>query len=430
MYLSTRSVAAAGRPLGDGVPARPEPEPAQDRRTGRESNVWFLGLTSMFTDVSAEMVAAVVPLFLTLQLGLGPLGLGLFDGAYQAFGALAAVAAAVGADRGRRHKLTAGLGYALSAVCTLGLTAARAGWATAVALLYLTRLGKGIRTAPRDALISLSVAPGRLGRAFGVHRAFDTVGAVAGPVAASLLLARDPSGYGTVFTVGFLVAVVGLATFVLFVQETDGDERGGAAAGGSGGPRHLAGAALGMRPFRLVVAMGTGLALVRPGESLLYLAFVREAGVTTAQFPLLFSAASVTFLLAAAPLGVLADRIGLRRVFVLGALAVACSLAVVASGLRGTGALVLLLALVGVSYAATDGVLVALAAGALPARWRTTGLAVLATAVAAGRFGASAIFGALYEHVGSSAAARVFLVGAAAVAAMTVVVARREEMVP
>src|SRR3954471_22479166 len=102
MYLSTRSLAAAGRREAEDVTpgARPRPDAAR--------NVWFLGLTSMFTDVSSEMVTAVLPLYLTMAFGFGPFAFGVFDGAYQALAALAAIATAVGADRGRRYKLTAG----------------------------------------------------------------------------------------------------------------------------------------------------------------------------------------------------------------------------------------------------------------------------------------------------------------------------------
>jgi MFS family permease len=422
MYLSTRSLAAAGRREAS------EAEVEPSTQTGHERNVWYLGLTSMFTDVSSEMVASILPLYLTLFLGFGPLQLGLFDGAYQALTAIAAIAAAIGADRSRRHKLMAGAGYVISGLCTLGLVVTRGAWATTVGLLYLTRLGKGIRTAPRDALISLSVAPGRLGRAFGVHRAFDTVGAVTGPVAASLLLARDAAGYTTVFAVGFFVAVIGVAVFVLFVESVGPRRRGERGRHrlriGRLGPKVAT--ALRHRRFRLVLVAGLSLAVVRPGDGLVFLAFQRDSPVSTVQFPLLFSAASVTFLLAAAPFGVLADRIGRLRVFVIGEAALAGALAVVASGARGTGALVTMLALVGISYAATDGVLVAMASAALPERWRTTGLAVVAAVIAVGRFAASTGFGAVWERFGSTAAATVYMVGTLLVVALGVALAWRE----
>jgi MFS family permease len=480
MYLSTRSLAAAGRREdGDSAPAtaggpddpaaRARPGPGAASATGLERNVWLLGLTSLFTDVSSEMVASVLPLYLTLFFGFTPLLFGAFDGAYQGLTALAAIAAAVGADRGRRHKLTAGVGYVLSAVCTLGLVAARGAWGATVGLLYLTRLGKGVRTAPRDALISLSVAPGRLGRAFGVHRAFDTVGAVAGPVAASLLLARDPVGYGTVFAVGFFVAVIGVATLVVFVQDAPAREPvaapvaepavpvAEAAVPGTEtampgtetavpvaetavrGPRRRVGprswrivwaGAPGLRRFRLVLVAGASLAVMRPGDGLLFLAFQRDSALSAAQFPLLFSAASVMFLVAAAPLGLLADRIGRLRVFVLGEVLVAGALAVLASGARGTGALVVMLGLLGASYAATDGVLVAMASAALPDRWRTTGLALVATVIAGGRFVASIGFGVLWERFGGPAAARVFLAGVAVSVVVGLVLLRCDDGAP
>jgi MFS family permease len=314
-------------------------------------------------------------------------------------------------------------------------------------MLYLTRLGKGIRTAPRDAIISMSVGPHRLGRAFGVHRAFDTVGAVAGPVLGYLLLARDPTGYGTIFAVGFFVAVIGVAVLVVFVEPVRrGDDEPRPAPSAGAGRLRRSGHAGRRRPvealragraqvgivwshrgFRAVVLAGASLAVVRPGDSLLYLAFQRdtETGLTVAQFPLVFSIASVMFLVFAVPLGLLADRIGKLRVYVIGELAVTGALAVVASGARGNPALLATLALVGLSYAATDGVLVAMASATLPDRWRTTGLAVLAAVIAAGRFLASAGFGALWERYGDDTAALVYLIGSLVAAAIGFVLIRR-----
>jgi MFS family permease len=430
MYLSTRSLAAAGRrEASDGETEAP-PRPDVER------NVWYLGLTSMFTDVSSEMIVAVLPLYLTLFLGFGPLQFGIFDGAFQGLTALVAIAAAVGADRGRRHKLTAGTGYVISAVSTAGLLLFRGAWLGTVGMLFFTRLGKGVRTAPRDALISLSVAPARLGRAFGLHRSFDTVGAVAGPILAGVLLGRDATGYGTVFAVGFFVAVIGVAVFWLFVEGIAPTEAEAAAVArprvrrrrlSTAVPalRRKVEAALRERRFRLVLVAAATLALVRPGDGLLYLPFQKV--VSPAQFPLLYSGASVLFLIAAAPLGRLADRIGKLRVYVIGELAVAGALAVLATGARSTGALILVLALVGISYAATDGVLMALASAALPDRWRTTGLAVVATVIALGRFAASTGFGAVWERFGETTAARVYLAGTLVAVMIGVVLLRRDD---
>jgi MFS family permease len=186
----------------------------------------------------------------------------------------------------------------------------------------------------------------------------------------------------------------------------------------------------GLRRFRLVLVAGASLAVMRPGDGLLFLAFQRDSALSAAQFPLLFSAASVMFLVAAAPLGLLADRIGRLRVFVLGEVLVAGALAVLASGARGTGALVVMLGLLGASYAATDGVLVAMASAALPDRWRTTGLAVVATVIAGGRFVASIGFGVLWERFGGPAAARAFLAGVAVTVVVGLVLLRCDDGAP
>src|SRR5690606_36808952 len=127
------------------------------------------------------------------------------------------VGAAVVADRRQRHKRVAALGYGLSSLSKLGLLLTAGWWAPTAAGLYLDRLGKGIRTAPRAAILSLSTTPARLAESFGVHRMLDTVGAVLGPVVAALVLARDPTGFGAVFTIAFLVSVVGVAILVLLV---------------------------------------------------------------------------------------------------------------------------------------------------------------------------------------------------------------------
>ena len=119
-------------------------------------NVILLGLTSMFTDVSSEMVNSILPLYLTYELRWSPLQFGLFDGIYQAMTAFLRSAGAAVADRRRRYKEVAAFGYALSAGCKLGLLAAGSAWVASTAILFTDRIGKGVRTAPRDALISFS----------------------------------------------------------------------------------------------------------------------------------------------------------------------------------------------------------------------------------------------------------------------------------
>ena len=122
-------------------------------------NVVLLGLTSLLTDVSSESLTAVLPLYFMLELRMTPLQFGLLDGLYQGASALVRVAGGLVADAGRRYKPVAFVGYALSAFCKLGLLLVGSAWAPIAALLMIDRLGKGVRTAPRDALITLSSEP-------------------------------------------------------------------------------------------------------------------------------------------------------------------------------------------------------------------------------------------------------------------------------
>jgi len=148
--------------------------------------VLLLGTCSLLTDISSEMVSAILPLYLVATLGFSPLQYGIVDGLYQGASAIVRLAAGFLGDRLSRHKAVASFGYGLSAVCKLGLAAIGGAWAGLSAIILLDRTGKGLRTAPRDAMISMTAPKEELGLAFGVHRAggvhraVDTEGTAAG----------------------------------------------------------------------------------------------------------------------------------------------------------------------------------------------------------------------------------------------------------
>lgn len=169
----------------------------------------LLGIVSLLTDVSSEAVTAVLPLYLTAALGMSPLAYGFIDGIYQGVSSIVRIAAGQAADRGDRPKWVAFLGYGLSAVARLALLVSQ-GFAAVTAVITVDRLGKGIRTAPRDAMIAAGAPADALSRNFGVHRALDTAGAMIGPLLAFVLLASLPGDYRAVFIVSFAFAVVGL----------------------------------------------------------------------------------------------------------------------------------------------------------------------------------------------------------------------------
>src|SRR4051794_12210099 len=181
-------------------------------------NVVMLGMVSLLTDISAEMVATVLPLYLVFTLGASPLVFGAIDGTYRGVSALVQVASGFASDRLRKPKEVAGLGYVISAVGKVALVTAGNTIGGIGAIVAFDRVGKGIRTAPRDALISLSSAKENLATSFGVHRAMDSAGAMLGPIIAFGILLAAPARFDAVFVVSTMFAVLGVAVLVLTVQ--------------------------------------------------------------------------------------------------------------------------------------------------------------------------------------------------------------------
>ncbi|MER0445272.1 MFS transporter [Streptomyces sp. Edi4] len=414
-----------------GTPAAPAgaARARSGRRTAVASTVLALGTVSLITDISSEMVTAVLPLYLVTGLGLSPLGFGLLDGVYNGFSALVRLVGGHLADRGGRHKSVALLGYGLSALCKPLLLVAGS-LPVIGAVLAADRTGKGLRTAPRDALISLASAPESRGRAFGVHRAMDTAGALLGPLTAFLILRQAVDGYDAVFTVSFCVAALGVLVLILFVPARtplaappeDAPRAGGARAGApsldaprldtppQGGPRPSPRAALALlriRPVRQLTLVAFLLGLATVSDSFVYLLLQRRLGVPDRWFALLPIGTAAAFLLLAIPLGRLADRLGRRQVFLGGHAALLLAYVLLLTGGHGPGGPVLAsltLALHGAFYAATDGVLMAAAAGSVPAALRSSGLALIQTGQALARFACSIAFGAAWTAWGDRTA--------------------------
>ncbi|MFF9075474.1 MFS transporter [Streptomyces sp. NPDC014735] len=375
---------------------RDTPAPPRTAGAGRRvpGTVLALGTVSLVTDVSSEMVTAVLPLYLVLGLGLSPLQFGFLDGLFNGATSIVRLLGGHAADRGHRHKRVAGIGYALSALSRLGLLLAGGATAGIAAALATDRVGKGIRTAPRDALITLSSRPETLGRSFGVHRAMDTTGALLGPLAAFALLQATTGAYDAVFVVSFCVGLLGVLLLVLYVP--------GQPALSPPEPRtprtRKVFAALRDRGFRRILAAAGLLGAATIGDAFVYLLLQRRLDLPVGWFPLLPLGAAACYLLLAVPAGRIADRVGRRLPFLYGHLAL---LGVYAALLLPAGGPVLLLVvpvlvLLGVFYAGTDGVLMALASPVLPADGRAGGLALLQTGQALARMLAAAGFGAAW----------------------------------
>jgi MFS family permease len=370
-------------------------------------NVVLLGVVSLLTDVSAEMVSTVLPIYAMVALGASPLAYGVIDGLYQGAAALVRVASGIVADRWSRYKEVAVAGYGLSALCRVALLAVGGTIGGLSAAIVADRVGKGIRTAPRDALISLSSARERLGTAFGVHRAMDTAGAMLGPLVAVGVLLMAPGSFSSVFAVSLCFAILGLAVLVLFVR----NHRREAAPDGTPRPGvRGAMALLAIARYRTLVIVGTLLGLVTISDAFVYLVLQRAMDLENALFPLLFVGSALAFMLLAVPVGRLADRVGRARVFIAGYGLLPIVYAALLLPAVGAVELVLVLLAFGAHYAATDGVLSAAASGVVPDDRMGSALGLLVTSISLAKLAASVLFGLLWTAAGLESAVIAFLV--------------------
>ncbi|MFF4104669.1 MFS transporter [Streptomyces sp. NPDC001903] len=446
MYLADRSAPAGAKTAPDGGAVR---APAV------ASTVLALGAVSLITDVSSEMVTAVLPLYLVAGLGLSPLGFGALDGVYNGVSALVQLTGGHLADRVRNHKLIAGIGYGLSALCKPLLLLAHSLGPVGL-VLALERTGKGLRTAPRDALISLSTPAELQGRAFGVHRAMDTTGALLGPLAAFFILNMAVGGYDAVFGVSTCVAVLGVIVLMLFVPSGAGpgpaplgtakrdaakrdaakpdavkpDAAGPHGAGPAGVSLREAAALLRLPRLRALALCAALLGLTTVSDAFLYLLLQDRTGIREQWFPLLPLGTAAVFLLLAVPAGALADRIGRRTVFLAGHALLLAGYGLLLWAPHWPALPYLVLVLHGLFYAATDGVLPAAVGATVPARLRATGLAVVGTSQALARFGCSLAFGAAWTVWGAGPALAAAAAGLCCCAAVAGFVLRPAAQAP
>ena len=399
--------------------------------------VVLLGLTSMFTDISSEMVVAILPLYLVFGLGLSPVQFGVVDGLYQGVSALVRIASGVAGDRLSRHKEVAAAGYGLSAISRLALPLVGGALSAITAIITIDRIGKGIRTAPRDAMIALSSPRETRATAFGVHRALDTAGAMLGPLVAFGILALAPRGYDAVFVASFCFAGIGLAILWLLVDPvpaSDADPSGledDPAATLQRPTMRETVAVLGTARFGMLVVVGSALALATVSDAFVYLSLQRRLDLDTTLLPLLYIGTATAYMLLAIPAGRLADRYGRVRVFLCGHALLLLLYGILLVPGAGTPHLLAVLVLLGGYYAATEGVLMALASTLLPRSLQATGLAVVVTGTSLGRLLSAIAFGALWTWQGPETALVVFLCGlAAALAAALVVLTRTRERGP
>ncbi|MFC7618116.1 MFS transporter [Actinokineospora soli] len=385
------------------------------------TTVVLLGTVSLLTDVSAEMVTAFLPVYVIFNLQMSYLQLGLLDGIYTGATAVLRLVGGHVSDRVRRPKAVAAAGYGLSALTKLGFPLVGASAGGLGGVLALDRAGKGLRTAPRDALISLSTPADQLGAAFGVHRTMDTVGALIGPLVTFALLTWLTTSPGPIFMISFCFALLGLIVLLFFVREHRGDRPAVAVRfrDALGLLRHR-----GLR--RTTVAAGL-LGLATISDAFVFVVLQRASGVSPTWLALMPVGTALTFLLLATPLGRLADRVGRWRVFFAGHVALLAVYALLLGPFGGLALVFAAVALHGVFYAATDGVLMAHGAALVPERLRASGLSIVQTGQALARFASSVGFGLLLTALPFGVAVLV-AAGALVAALVAVVVVIRPEV--
>jgi len=369
-------------------------------------NVWIVTITSLLTDISSEMIVYLIPLFLANVLGVRTAVIGLIDGVAETTASLLKIYSGALSDKlGKRKWLTVA-GYALSTIAKPFLYIANA-WGWVLGVRFADRVGKGIRTAPRDALVADSIEPTQRGLAFGFHRAGDTLGAFLGLglAAAIVWLTQSQAEFLTrsTFQLAILVSIIPavLAVIVLALGARDiiarspaAQSKGGLEAGAVEG-RGLRGMDSRFKYFLLVVVLFT---LGNSSDAFIVLRG-QERGLNVLQVMLMVMTFNLVYALLAGPLGALSDKIGRRRLILFGWLAY--GLVYLGFALSQTGWQIwMLFGLYGIYYASTEGVAKAMIADLVPESQRGTAYGLYAAAVGLTALPASLIAGVLWQGLG------------------------------
>lgn len=362
----------------------------------RMRTIIILGLTSLLTDISSEMVYPLIPFFLTATLGAGPAALGLIEGFAESAASILKLLSGMASDRVRRKKVFAIIGYGTSTIGK-GVLYIAGSWGVVFAGRLLDRIGKGIRTAPRDALIADSARPGQAGTAFGLHRAMDTLGAAIGVVLAWWFLTMKPGDYSTVILWSVVPALLGVV-LLFFVAEpphaTDVRK-----------PATLASwraLPLSLKRFLAVALLFT---LGNSSNTFLLLR-ATDWGYTPSTIVLLYLVYNLAYATLSYPAGRWSDRLGRRSVLTAGYLLYAIVYAGFALA-ADTGKEWLpwvLFIVYGLYSAATDGVEKALIAELAPRELRASAIGLHAMIVGVGLLPASLLAGVLWTAWGPTVA--------------------------
>ena len=380
-------------------------------RWGLSRPVWMLGWVSLFTDTASEMVYPLLPLFLTRVLGAGAMSLGVIEGVAEAANSLLKILSGWLTDRWRKPKRLVLAGYGLSSAVR-PLIALVTSWPQVLTLRFTDRLGKGIRSAPRDTMLA-GYAPEHLrGRIYGFHRAMDHAGAVLGPLIASAFLFFYPGEYRTLFAFTIVPGII-VILLILRLPPDRPDTRKPVASTEAVDPRKPHEAVL-TRPFVKAMAVILVFTLGNASDAFLLLR-LGDLGIAAFWIPLLWSAIHVVKVVSSVAGGALSDRMGRRTMIALGWIVYALVYAGFAV-FESPAAVIALFLFYGTYFGLTEGVEKAWVADLAPTGARGTAFGIYNAVLGGGSLAASLLFGWLWTRVSPEAA---FFTGAALALAAT-----------
>jgi MFS family permease len=360
---------------------------------GFGKNIFFTGLVSFFMDVSSEMIYPLVPLFLAGVLGVNMSMIGLIEGIAESTASLLKVFSGWFSDRTMQRKNLMLAGYSISTL-SRPIMAMAGSWQQVLSARVTDRLGKGIRSAPRDAIIAESTQTTHLGRAFSFHRAMDTMGAVVGPAITFALLGIFNNDYRKIFWLSMVPGLIAVILIIFFIQEKKRQpvprkER----------PR------LSLKHFdwkvKFFIVIATLFALGNSSDAFLILR-AEQVGVPELTIPVVYLVFNLIYSLTAIPAGMVADRFGRKRIILLGFLLFA-GLYYGFAVAKDASTIWLLFGLYGLFMGMTEGVQKAFLATIIPPDFKATAFGAYAAAVGLAMLPASLIAGWLWEHVAPSA---------------------------
>jgi len=352
-------------------------------------NILFTGLTSFLTDTSVKMVYSVMPMFL-LSIGASKTSLSLIEGIAESTAALTKTLSGFWSDKIGKNKPFMLIGYGISALI-IPFYSFVISPMQVLCLRFIERFGKGIRTAPRDSLIAGSVTNGETGKSFGLQKAMDNSGAIAGPMVAFALLIFFPDNYRLIFILAGIPAILSILVIIFGIKEAKKSEQN------LFKKFHFKDFP---RKYYFFLAIIFIFTLGNSTDALLMVK-ANEAGVKVAFIPLVYLVTSIVSVLLAIPMGSLSDKVGKEQILAAGFLIYA--IVYYGFGVTGSvGTIVILFALYGLYSAATDGIQKAFVSDIIDKNKQGTGLGMYNTLLGITLLPASLIAGVLYDKVNSS----------------------------